>query len=529
MKNTVILLLMSLIFVGCDILSFDNVLPEAAFTHKLEGAALRIDASDSKDSDGTIVSYNWDFGDGKIAAGKVANHIYTKSGSYTITLTVKDDKGAEAKAKKKIAVTVVSNQVPQAKFTYTTATLTVNVDASSSSDSDGTIASYSWDFGDGKTATGKTANHTYTAAGSYTIKLTVKDDKGAANSSSQNVTVRGPVNQVPQAMFVVKAKDLAVIVDASSSSDSDGTIISYSWDFGDGKMATGKTANHTYAAAGTYKITLKVKDDKGAENSMSQDVTVSKANVPNQAPEAKFSKKVDNLTVQVDASDSSDSDGTIVRYSWDFGDGKTATGKTANHTYAAAGSYTITLKVIDDKGAQDSESDTVTVSAANQAPEAKFSIDRDNLIVQVDASGSSDSDGTIVSYSWDFGDAKTATGKKASHNYQSEGEYTITLTVKDDKGAEHQARQKVFLEDSEVPAAKFTYIFVGRFLSVNGSHSNGNDGSITKYAWDFGDGTKKRGVISNHTYTEPGEYTIILTVTDRNGKKGKAGAEVSIR
>ncbi|HEY7815916.1 MAG TPA: PKD domain-containing protein, partial [Nakamurella sp.] len=124
------------------------------------------------------------------------------------------------------------NVAPTAAFTSTNSFLTVNVDGSTSADSDGTVASYAWDYGDGQTGTGKTASHTYAAAGTYPVALTVTDNRGGTNTVSKQVTV--VANKAPVAAFTVAVNNLDLTVDGSSSTDADGTVASYSWNFGDG-------------------------------------------------------------------------------------------------------------------------------------------------------------------------------------------------------------------------------------------------------------------------------------------------------
>ncbi len=263
-----------------------------------------------------------------------------------------------------------ANQAPTAAFTSTATALAASFDASTSADADGTVAGYAWTFGDGATGTGATASHTYAAAGTYQVTLVVTDDKGATGTVTKAVEVTAgttppptPTNQAPTAAFTAAAKDLAVSVDGSTSADADGTVASYAWTFGDQGTATGKTATHTYAAAGTYKVTLTVTDDKGATSSKSDDVVVTAPVVANQAPTASFTSSVKDLAVGVDASASADADGTVASYAWDFGDRVTATGRTASHTYAAAGTYPVTLVVTDDKGATSSVTRDVVVTA----------------------------------------------------------------------------------------------------------------------------------------------------------------------
>jgi serine protease len=170
----------------------------------------------------------------------------------------------------------------------------------------------------------------------------------------------GDENTAPTASFTYSCTDLSCSFDGTGSSDADGDPLSYSWTFGDGGSASGSTASHTYANDGSYTVTLTVSDgtDTGTD---SQTVTVSASTEENQAPTASFTSSCTDLGCSFDGSGSSDSDGSIASYAWDFGDGNTASGSTASHTYAAGGTYTVTLTVTDDDGATDSASQSVTV------------------------------------------------------------------------------------------------------------------------------------------------------------------------
>jgi PKD repeat protein len=166
-----------------------------------------------------------------------------------------------------------------ASFTFTSSDLTATFSSAGSSDSDGTIVSRSWDFGDGDTSTAANPSHTYAAEGTYPVTLTVTDDDGDSDSISQDVFVAPIPNTAPTAAFSWSAASLEVSFNSAASADSDGSIVSRTWDFGDGNTDVGVSPNHTYAAAGTYDVTLTVTDDDGATGSVAHQFTLTDAPV----------------------------------------------------------------------------------------------------------------------------------------------------------------------------------------------------------------------------------------------------------
>jgi PKD repeat protein/subtilisin family serine protease len=172
-----------------------------------------------------------------------------------------------------------------------------------------------------------------------------------------------PVNQSPTASFTYSCTELSCSFDGTGSSDSDGNIVSYDWTFGDGSTGSGVTTSRTYAAGGTYTVNLTVTDNDGATNSATQNISVSSSPGKNTPPTASFTYNCSGLSCTFDGTGSSDSDGNITNYVWDFGDEATATGQTTSHTYGAGGSYNVTLTVTDNGGATDAETQPVTVIA----------------------------------------------------------------------------------------------------------------------------------------------------------------------
>lgn len=321
----------------------------------------------------------------------------------------------------------LTNTPPKADFTVDHTKRVYYFDASASRDDDGAIASVAWNFGDGATATGSTPSHTYARAGNYTVTLTVTDDQGATATKTDTVTID---NTPPVAAFTSAVTGKSVSLDASGSSDADTAELSYAWQFGDGATATGVTATHTYAHAGTYSVTLAVTDVDGATSA-----TLSPVDAVNAAPTAAFTTRITDLAVAVDGSASAVADGSITGYAWDFGDGATADTVTASHSYAAAGTYPVTLTVTADDGATATKTVDVTVRAENQPPTASFTASSpSDLVGAFDASASVDPDGSIVSYAWAFGDGQAGTTDSPSHTYAAIGTYDVKLTVTDDRG-----------------------------------------------------------------------------------------------
>ncbi|PSQ41911.1 hypothetical protein BRD17_09925 [Halobacteriales archaeon SW_7_68_16] len=423
---------------------------------------VEFDATGSTDDRAAIQSYEWDVdGDGSYErSGEQITEQFATGGTKTVGVRVTDDSRLTDTA----TTTVVVNEFPTASIsvspTSPTTADTVSVDASGSSDSDGSIASYDWTLGDGATASGETASHSYADDGTYTIELTVTDDDGATDTASTEVTVG---NDAPTADLSVSSTSVTtgetVNIGASGSSDSDGSIASYDWTFGDGAAASGETASHSYADDGTYTIEVTVTDDDGDTDTASTDVSVSNS-VPSADLSVSSTSVTTGETVGVDASGSSDSDGSIASYDWTFGDGATASGETASHSYADDGTYTIELTVTDDDG--DTNTDSTDVSVSNRAPSASISASSTSVdtgdTIDFDASGSSDQDGSTASYDWTFGDGTSATGSYPSHSYSDGGTYTVTVTVTDDDGATDSASLTVDVDDSEITSGWDKYI-----------------------------------------------------------------------
>ncbi len=168
-----------------------------------------------------------------------------------------------------------------------------------------------------------------------------------------------------------------VAFSSAGSSDSDGTIVSYAWNFGDGNSSTQPNPSHTYASAGNYAVVLTVTDNDGASAGDSTSATIQAPTPNNQPPVANANGPYSGLVGQniaFSSAGSNDPDGATLIYDWNFGDGNGSSQANPGHAYAAAGNYDVTLTVIDADGASDSDTTTATVTVVVPPPVPPVSI-----------------------------------------------------------------------------------------------------------------------------------------------------------
>jgi len=232
-------------------------------------------------SGSTIAKYQWDFNNDGIfdAEGQTTSYTYTKAGTYTVKLKVTDN--YDQVATDTMIVTINTVQ-PIAGFVfspsspYTSDTITFT---DTSTDQDGTISSWYWNFGDGITSKEKNPSHKYNDDGSYTVKLKVTDNDGATNTKSATIKVK---NIKPDAKFSFSPSDPTTNNDiqfTDSSSDKDGKISSWFWDFGDGYTSNNKNPSHKYQNTGSFKLKLRVTDDDGDSDDYTKSITISKPSI----------------------------------------------------------------------------------------------------------------------------------------------------------------------------------------------------------------------------------------------------------
>ncbi len=345
-------------------------------------------------------SWSWNFGDGATSTAQNPSHTYANAGSYDVSMIATNANGSNTMTK---VGYITANTPPPPPPSGEGFILSRNADLSTDDrtfDVSETMYMKMWsdqvDFTnmsrerwEMRDANGtrirvnftNNGDGTWTAAFAlsglpsnlvdWTWKGEIKDNNGTRYKPSVAVTVTqggGGGNQAPTANAngpYSATLGSAVSFSSAGSSDPDGSIVGYSWDFGDGGTSTAANPNYTYSATGTYTVSLTVTDDQGATGSASTSADITGGGGGNQAPTASvngpYSATLGNA-VSFSSAGASDPDGTIVGYSWDFGDGGTSTAANPNYTYSATGNYTVTLTVTDDQGATGSATTSADIT-----------------------------------------------------------------------------------------------------------------------------------------------------------------------
>ena len=373
-------------------------------------------------------SVKWNFGDNETSTELNPTHVYKKSGTYTVVVTIADGDVYQLTQSVTVNVTDNVNNAPEAAFISEVNGKTVKF-TNKSSDKDGDQLSYVWDFGDGQKSTDANPTHVYADYGNYSVKLTVSD--GKTESSITNPVKVSSENNPPVPEFSYTEEN-GLVKFTNTSNDPDGDELSYVWDFGDNTTSTQVSPEHQYAKSGAYTVKLTA-NDGAATVTKEHSVNVSIIDpVVNHKPVAMFSySAAQNVVTFTDGS--TDADGDQLSYVWDFGDGQSSTAKNPQHTYEAKNaSYTVKLTVNDGKLASEEFTQNVTVTMENNSPVAKFSVSVDRYTATF-TNNSEDQDGDELTYSWNFGDGATSTEKSPKHTYAANGNYTAKLTVSDGK------------------------------------------------------------------------------------------------
>lgn len=501
-------------------------------------------------------SYAWFFGDGKSGSGITSTNTYTNAGTYTVLVKVVSNN--QILGQSTLDITALGqNTTPTAAFTTAAGTTTNTIIFTSTSTiTSGTIKNYVWDFGDGTTGSGSVNTHVYTqtnVAQTFTVKHTVSSAiTGCAATKTQTVAIpaasssgggtttptpggssgsggtsSGSIGNITIAYTTTPpcapSNEIFTFNVIAPGAPSGST---YEWFFGDGNSGSGLSTTNTYNTAGSYTVLVKVKNNNQILGQSTMAVTAIGQGV---TPVASFYAQQTNATTTGNYytfnSTSSLAKGSITSYVWDYGDGTSGTGSFSTHTYiqtSVAQSFTVKLTITSSAGCVSSSTQVVTVPAG-------YNISGGFTYTSTSPCKPSSEVFTFTGptagvpagavYTWDFGDGIGGTGNPINKSYTFPNSYNVTLTITLNNAQLYKVLQPItsFGQDVTPTAA----------ISVQQSNASGSawafnststvsKGTITSYAWDYGDGTTGVNAFNIKTYTQTTTaktYTVKLTVT----------------
>lgn len=479
---------------GNDTITLNNYIivnpgPTAGFTSTVNGATATFTNTSANAN-----SYNWNFGDGQSSAEQNPTHTYANDGVYTVTLTATNVCGTNTFTQ---TVTVVTP--PTAGFTASPTSgcgpLTVQFTSTSSANSN----TFNWSFPGGtpSLSTAQNPTVTYAAPGSYTVTLTVSNSAGSNTSTQTNYIT---VNPAPTAGFTSTTNgSTATFTNTSSNANS------YSWNFGDGQTGTAQNPSHTYTSDGTYTVTLTASGPCGTAT-FTQNVVIITS--PNAGFTANTTTGCGPLTVQFQDLSS----GNTTSWEWTFEGGTPGSSTEQNPVvvYNAPGTYTVTLVASNAAGNSTfTQSNFITVlplpdagftSSGNGGPTFSFTNTSQNA----------------TTYLWDFGDGSVSSAANPTHTYLTDGVYTVTLTATNICGSNSFTQTVTAVT---APQADFSAISTGNCAPLEVQFTNESSANATGFAWTFEGGTPETSGDENPkiTFTQPGTYMVVLTVTNSAG------------
>ena len=457
------------------------------------------------------IDWLWDFGDGATSTEQYPMHAYNATGTYTVKLTVTDGNSTDTKVRENY---IEIGLAPEASFSVNNTTPTVGEEVTFTNLSENNPTSWYWDFDDGTSSELENPTHTFDAAGSKTITLTVRNAFGESTKTLNieiGEAIPPVVSDFEAEVTAAAVGDEIFFVDRSESELS----VNWLWDFGDGATSTGQYPMHAYNATGTYTVKLTVTDGNSTDTKVRENYIEIGLD-----PEASFSVNNTTPTVGEEVSFTDLSGNNPTSWFWDFGDGTTSEFENPTHTFDAAGSKTITLTV---RNAFGESTKTLNIEIGEAIPPVVSDFEAEvtaaavgDEIFFVDRSESE----LPVNWLWDFGDGATSTVRDPMHAYNATGTYTVKLTVSDGNSTDTKVRES-YIEIGLASEASFSVNNTTPTVGEEVSFTDLSGNNPTSWFWDFSDGTTSELENPIHTFDAAGIKTITLTVRNAFGESTK--------
>lgn len=465
-------------------------------------------------STGNGLIYNWTFGDGNSSSDQAPVHTYATDGTFTINLSLTDVNGCQATDSE--TATVLPLPQPQMNINDGQEFCEFE-EIQFENQTIGSITDVHWDFGDNaflpaypntqSSLSNPTFYYDNFAFSPYTVTLIITDNNGCVNYT-QSVII---VHDKPEADFASTIVCEGVATDFTDESTVlVSTFTNWQWEFGD-NFGTSSQQNpvYLYQETGIYTTELIATTDAGCSDTIFHEVIV------NPVPEVSISGIDTCLNDETSFTNSSiPQDNTITNWEWEFGDGNTATGDSAAHTYLNHGIYTVTLTATSDSGCVSSGTTEIEVFPN---PEPAFSVSPPEGCAPLEVlfiDESTIANGSLDQYFWNLGDTITSTSPNPTNVYPDSGYYDITLSVTSAEGCNTEITVENAVRANITPVAEFQVLKEKVSLLDAELELSESSQHALEYYWNLGDGTTSEELIPEHTYDEPGIYDIILIVTN---------------
>jgi gliding motility-associated-like protein len=455
--------------------------------------------------------YKWLFGDGGNSLTNNPSYLYQDTGTFQIKLIAFNNGCADTSEAKQIRI-----DGPKARGTKTMNCLNYyNVLLESTS----AIAdSVFWNFGDGTQDLTNTAtiNHLYATRGPKVVTLEAYNfTTGCADTVTINLTVAEPIAEI-SVDTTRGCFPFAVDFNGSVSQDAS----TYSWNFGvlnsTSDVSTQASPQFTYQNIGSNTVKLVITDVNGCKDSTTLLMNTLGPNV------GFISDTIKGCSpLQITFTDTTVALAPITNWEWQFGDGNSINGNntSAQHVYAAPGSYNVTLTVTDADGCIKNK--TISSLIRVTYPFPNISVDTflcATDVLLIDATGTNTT--ASATYLWDFGDGTSVdstSGPVLNHNYSADGIYNLSLTVTDENGCDSTISKNIYILK---PVADFGVNIINSGCgTLQVAFSDSSTGYVTQTIWDFGNGAASSQQNPAYTYTQPGIYDVSLIVTNGGGCK----------
>lgn len=405
------------------------------------------------------------------------------------------------------------NPLPAVNYTFSPG---CEGSAMSFSNTSGGSNVYTWDFKDGGSSTNANPSHTYSAGGTYFVKLTATSANGCTDSISKNVTVYPK----PNVGFISVDSTCGInpVSFTNNSGISSGSISAYSWNFGDSSpLNSGISPSHTYTIANSYTIRLVATSNSGCKDSATKTVQIFPM------PVAAF--VTGNVCKKTAASFANNSyiNGGGMTYQWNFGDTFTSALSSPTHSYAAAGNYSVSLTATSNHGCSHMVIRPIRI---NEQPDLSFNANNACLTKTTAITQTISPAVSNYTLNWNMGDGNFLSGNNPNYTYLAAGNYQVVSTLTTDSGCVSSFVKILAVYPSPNVSFNFNNVCSADSAAMV-NLSSVSSGSLS-YSWDFGNSTSSAASDPKVKYAGAGTFPIKLVATTNNACKDSLTKPISI-